>query len=401
MSAIFHTLSRAQLATASDGLDMNNKAAFGLHPSFVAGNVNVVGQHHGHHHHRANGASVGVGGGGNGGYSPVNTSPYGRSSQDPMRRQISSSSFFGFDDGSRFLGSADALSLAEVKHVPVSVSEHVQAVQNMQNIKMDPHGMYSVGHHSGSRLQGPSHHSMDGGGMEFYHHDGLAAFTNSSMGFGTDHNGTHVHPLHQSLYQHSAFGSMAAHSSMSAHNLSHMTAAAVSSSSSMHDADSDPRELEQFAETFKQRRVKLGVTQADVGKALANLKIAGVGSLSQSTICRFESLTLSHNNMVALKPVLHAWLDQAEKEAKIRAKEGSPGSESSALSGDKKRKRTSIAAPEKRRLEFFFASQPRPSGEKIAGIADQLELKKNVVRVWFCNQRQKQKRMKFAAVQHR
>lgn len=59
---------------------------------------------------------------------------------------------------------------------------------------------------------------------------------------------------------------------------------------------------------------------------------------------------------------------------------------------EKKRKRTSIAAPEKRRLETFFAALPRPSGEKIAAIAEQLDLKKNVVRVWFCNQRQKQKR---------
>lgn len=50
--------------------------------------------------------------------------------------------------------------------------------------------------------------------------------------------------------------------------------------------EADPRELEVFAERFKQRRIKLGVTQADVGKALANLKLPGVGSLSQSTICR-------------------------------------------------------------------------------------------------------------------
>ena len=68
--------------------------------------------------------------------------------------------------------------------------------------------------------------------------------------------------------------------------------------------DTDPRELEAFAERFKQRRIKLGVTQADVGQALGKLKIPGVRSLSQSTICRFESLTLSHNNMVALKPIL-------------------------------------------------------------------------------------------------
>ena len=47
------------------------------------------------------------------------------------------------------------------------------------------------------------------------------------------------------------------------------------------------RELEAFAERFKQRRIKLGVTQSDVGKALANLKLPGVGALSQSTICRW------------------------------------------------------------------------------------------------------------------
>jgi len=161
-----------------------------------------------------------------------------------------------------------------------------------------------------------------------------------------------------------------------------------------HDLDCDPRELEAFAEHFKQRRIKLGVTQCDVGSALGKLKLPGVGSLSQSTICRFESLTLSHNNMVALKPVLQAWLEEAEK----RARDQKAQNEMYNNANDKKRKRTSIAAPEKRSLEAYFAIQPRPSGEKIAQIAEKLDLKKNVVRVWFCNQRQKQKRMKFSAV---
>ncbi|KAL4659758.1 POU domain, class 4, transcription factor 3-like [Arapaima gigas] len=160
----------------------------------------------------------------------------------------------------------------------------------------------------------------------------------------------------------------------------------------VNHVESDPRELEAFAERFKQRRIKLGVTQADVGSALANLKIPGVGSLSQSTICRFESLTLSHNNMIALKPVLQAWLEEAE--AAHRDKTSKPDSFSC---GERKRKRTSIAAPEKRSLEAYFAIQPRPSSEKIAAIAEKLDLKKNVVRVWFCNQRQKQKRMKYSA----
>ncbi|CAH0382916.1 unnamed protein product [Bemisia tabaci] len=132
-----------------------------------------------------------------------------------------------------------------------------------------------------------------------------------------------------------------------------------------------------------------------ISKALANLKLPGVGALSQSTICRFESLTLSHNNMIALKPILQAWLEEAEAQAKNKRRD--PDAPSVLPAGEKKRKRTSIAAPEKRSLEAYFAVQPRPSGEKIAAIAEKLDLKKNVVRVWFCNQRQKQKRMKFAA----
>ncbi|KAI4901260.1 hypothetical protein NFI96_033670 [Prochilodus magdalenae] len=161
--------------------------------------------------------------------------------------------------------------------------------------------------------------------------------------------------------------------------------------------ESDPRELEAFAERFKQRRVKLGVDAG--GRWVPALGPAsqspGVGALSQSTICRFESLTLSHNNMIALRPVLQAWLDEAEAEHR-RATNGSAPLVGG-LGNERKRKRTSIAAPEKRSLEAYFAIQPRPSSEKIAAIAEKLELKKNVVRVWFCNQRQKQKRMKYSA----
>lgn len=201
----------------------------------------------------------------------------------------------------------------------------------------------------------------------------------NNVSHGLSHN---HHQMYPPVYSHP--NSMSGHNGFPSHHPVHHP---------MHDSDCDPRELESFAERFKQRRIKLGVTQADVGSALANLKLPGVGSLSQSTICRFESLTLSHNNMIALKPILQAWLEGAEKQARERLE-----AENGGLSNEKKRKRTSIAAPEKRSLEAYFAVQPRPSGEKIAQIAEKLDLKKNVVRVWFCNQRQKQKRMKFSAV---
>jgi len=287
-----------------------------------------------------------------------------------------------------------------------------------------------------------------------------------------------------------------------------------------------PCELEDFAERFKQRRIKLGVTQADVGKALATLQLPGVGSLSQSTICRFESLTLSHNNMIALRPILQAWLETAENQARQarssqqqqlhsiyqpsqqaqpetncqvtlnqhatevapsstfqvedsnqlktnlarsvepdpeqyqqraaqaqqhkpaenelvdghlaepdrspqsvyedlvypsdELEESSTDSETCAINRgsenpdapSKKRKkldglneserasrRTSIAARERRLLEAHFERLSRPTSEQLQSIAEKLEMDKNTVRVWFCNQRQKQKRLKYSTGQ--
>jgi len=68
-------------------------------------------------------------------------------------------------------------------------------------------------------------------------------------------------------------------------------------------------DLEVFARQFKQRRIKLGFTQADVGLALGTL----YGNVfSQTTICRFEALQLSFKNMCKLKPLLARWLDEAD-----------------------------------------------------------------------------------------
>lgn len=152
----------------------------------------------------------------------------------------------------------------------------------------------------------------------------------------------------------------------------------------LQDPDTDHRELETFAERFKQRRMKMGVTQTDVGKFIP------LGTLSQSTVCRFESLLMSRKKMIALKLILKAWLEEAESQAKNEFSD--PDYVVSALpAGEKKRKRL---------LEAYFAMQPRPSGEMIAAIAEELNLKKIVVKVWFRNRRQKQKRVMLAATQH-
>uniref|UniRef100_A0A3B4GDM0 POU domain protein n=1 Tax=Pundamilia nyererei TaxID=303518 RepID=A0A3B4GDM0_9CICH len=144
-------------------------------------------------------------------------------------------------------------------------------------------------------------------------------------------------------------------------------------------------DLEHFAKQFKQRRIKLGFTQADVGLALGTL----YGNVfSQTTICRFEALQLSFKNMCKLKPLLNKWLEEADSTT------GSPTSiDKIATQGRKRKKRTSIEVSVKGALESHFLKCPKPSAQEINSLADTLQLEKEVVRVWFCNRRQKEKRM--------
>ncbi|XP_068616030.1 POU domain, class 3, transcription factor 3-B-like [Brachionichthys hirsutus] len=144
-------------------------------------------------------------------------------------------------------------------------------------------------------------------------------------------------------------------------------------------------DLEHFAKQFKQRRIKLGFTQADVGLALGTL----YGNVfSQTTICRFEALQLSFKNMCKLKPLLNKWLEEADSTT------GNPTSiDKIATQGRKRKKRTSIEVSVKGALESRFLKCPKPSAQEITSLADTLQLEKEVVRVWFCNRRQKEKRM--------
>jgi hypothetical protein len=62
---------------------------------------------------------------------------------------------------------------------------------------------------------------------------------------------------------------------------------------------------------------------------------------------------------------------------------------------DRRRKRrTTISALAKDALEAHFSRQPKPSSYDIARVAAALRLEKEVVRVWFCNRRQRDKRVK-------
>ena len=157
-----------------------------------------------------------------------------------------------------------------------------------------------------------------------------------------------------------------------------------------------------------------GYTQGDVGLALG--KLYG-NDFSQTTISRFEALNLSFKNMCKLKPLLAKWLEDADTSQSAHAQLllGQTAAAVTACSANssaaaaaaaaasltaaqealarRRKKRTSIDNTIRVALERAFNNNPKPTSEEVQYISDGLCMEKEVVRVWFCNRRQKEKRL--------
>uniref|UniRef100_A0A3Q3K2M0 POU domain protein n=1 Tax=Monopterus albus TaxID=43700 RepID=A0A3Q3K2M0_MONAL len=168
------------------------------------------------------------------------------------------------------------------------------------------------------------------------------------------------------------------------------TRSSGSSSGGCSDSEEEnlsTEELEQFAKELKHKRITLGFTQADVGLALGNL----YGKMfSQTTICRFEALQLSFKNMCKLKPLLQRWLNEAETSDNPQ---DMYKIERVFVDTRKRKRRTSLEGAVRSALESYFVKCPKPNTQEITHISDDLGLDRDVVRVWFCNRRQKGKRL--------
>jgi class 3 POU domain transcription factor len=252
---------------------------------------------------------------------------------------------------------------------------------------------------AGSPIQHPNYPGMNGGGMgggQLHHpHQHQHQHVMGGGGRGPSESSGVGSPLdpHHDPHGHLTDHHIGSHNHLHGSHGQHSGGGGGPHSGAGSDMGGDPSEeenptsddLEAFAKQFKQRRIKLGFTQADVGLALGTL----YGNVfSQTTICRFEALQLSFKNMCKLKPLLQKWLEEADSTT------GSPTSiDKIAAQGRKRKKRTSIEVSVKGALEQHFHKQPKPSAQEIASLADSLQLEKEVVRVWFCNRRQKEKRM--------
>ena len=65
----------------------------------------------------------------------------------------------------------------------------------------------------------------------------------------------------------------------------------------------------------------------------------------------------------------------------------------SAAASRRRKKRTSIDTIIRVELERRFNLNSKPTSEEITMVADELQMEKEVVRVWYCNRRQKEKRI--------
>jgi Homeodomain len=61
--------------------------------------------------------------------------------------------------------------------------------------------------------------------------------------------------------------------------------------------------------------------------------------------------------------------------------------------GRRRKKRTSIETSVRFALEKAFVLNPKPVSEDFINLANSLCIEKEVIRVWFCNRRQKEKRI--------
>jgi len=136
---------------------------------------------------------------------------------------------------------------------------------------------------------------------------------------------------------------------------------------------------------------------------------------SQTTISRFEALNLSFKNMCKLKPLLEKWLgdvDSGGSASTVAVGAAPPAPGPVVDEGDRgvavrpavtlafdtvasrrRKKRTNIDQLLRQALETLFTASPKPSAEQISEMANRLGMDRDVVQVWFCNRRQKEKRV--------
>lgn len=152
-------------------------------------------------------------------------------------------------------------------------------------------------------------------------------------------------------------------------------------------------EYNEFANVFKNHRLKLGYTHADV---IQQVGIRYGVSFGTDTIAQFEVVHLPLSTVRTLKPVLQMWLKDTAKAAGTSEEEMKEIIVHASTSINPKRerkRRTTVDSVIKGQLEEEFRKKRTPSQSEMQTMANRLGMEKDFIRVWFCNRRQRQKKI--------
>ena len=106
--------------------------------------------------------------------------------------------------------------------------------------------------------------------------------------------------------------------------------------------------------------------------------------------------------MCKIKPYLQRWLDDHENRVLVSNTFAGRMSPEPLPPGCKRRKkRTTIEDHMRDLLEVSFQTNPKPNTADLTRIANEHNLDRDVVRVWFCNRRQREKRIQVVTGTHR
>lgn len=152
-------------------------------------------------------------------------------------------------------------------------------------------------------------------------------------------------------------------------------------------------EYNEFATIFRNHRMKLGYTHADV---IQQVGIRYGYSFSTDTIAQFEVVQLPLGSVRALKPILQIWLKDTAKAAGTSEEEMKEIIIHASTSINPKRerkRRTNVDSVIKGQLEEEFRKKRTPSQSEMQSMANRFGMEKEFIRVWFCNRRQRQKKL--------
>jgi hypothetical protein len=140
------------------------------------------------------------------------------------------------------------------------------------------------------------------------------------------------------------------------------------------------------AQEFRTVRLESGYSGEDVGQMLS---LVYGEQFSGRLLRQFEQLQLPLCAFLQARPAAARWLETL-RPGRARRPGGQGGGHW------RQRRRTKIDRESRRRLEAAYLESPKPSGQVVVTLASNTGLDRDVVRVWFANRRQKQKRQRAA-----